>query len=106
MLISKLKDLNWTPYMISRSSPDTGLLVLSYKDKKDKNATTLYIEFGWYVLLNQHDKARLVVNKKHEVKHNFPLEVDPENPIQVHAAIELLPWRDFVAKTLPEDTFK
>lgn len=108
MYLSKLKKLDWQPYQIARGSNDTGTVTMRGIEKigKGKPDRDHFIEIGWYVLKKIGEKARLITNEKHHISMSTGWEVDPDEPLSFAEFIEALPWRDAVAKTLPEDTFK
>lgn len=109
-LLSNLKELTWTPNMMSKVGPDSGLVVMAAEtlaDKKSKVASKkLFLEFGWSLVKKIGEKAKLEVNPRHIIACNFDFEKDPTDPVTIHDLIEALPWKTFVAKILPEDALK
>lgn len=109
-LLSDLKKLTWTPNMMSKVGPDSGLVVMSTEtvaDKKSKVASkNLFLEFGWSLVKKMGEKPKLEVNGRHIISCNFDFEKDPTDPVTIHDLVEALPWKTYIAKILPEDALK
>lgn len=109
MYLSKLKKMIWLPYQITKGSADTGTVVMRALEKIKGHKTeerSYMVEIGWFILKKINEPARLIVNEKHFINCSFDWNVDPDEPVSWKEFIESLPWREAVAKTLPEDAFK